>query len=278
VNLVLQGRALRLEELKSVVQMVSGGGVAQLEGGAVRISNAEETPLVATWCAGNGLDFAWVPPARRLSDLRLIAMDMDSTLVTIESIDEMGGLLGIKDKVAAVTERAMRGEIEYAESLRERVALLRGLKEEALEKICEIRMQLSPGAEKLVGRCRELGIRTLLVSGGFSFFTKWLKERLGIDAVYSNELEIKDGKLTGKVLGDIVDGEGKAARLVQEIASMGIRATQSVAVGDGANDIPMMEIAGVSVAYRAKPVVKQRATHALDHCGLDGVLNLFNPA
>ncbi len=275
MNLVLQGRVLPVAELKSVVQMVNGGGVVPLEGGAVRISGAESTPLVATWCAENALDFAWVPPERRLSDLRLIAMDMDSTLVTIESIDEMGGLLGIKDQVASVTERAMRGEIDYAESLRQRVALLRGLKEAALEKICEMRMQLSPGAEKLVERCKELGVRTLLVSGGFSFFTKWLKNRLGLDVVYSNELEIADGKLTGRVVGDIVDGEGKAARLVQEIASLGISATQAVAVGDGANDIPMMEIAGVSVAYRAKAVVRERATHALDHCGLDGVLNLY---
>lgn len=136
-------------------------------------------------------------------------------------------------------------------------------------------MQLSPGAEALISRCHELGIRTLLVSGGFSFFTGWLKERLGLDAAYSNQLEIADGRLTGRVVGDIVDGEGKAARLVQEIASMGITASQAVAVGDGANDVPMMGIAGVSVAYRAKPVVKDKATHALDWCGLDGVLNLF---
>jgi phosphoserine phosphatase len=275
VNLVLQGRALPLAELKGLVQMVSGGGVTQLAKDAIRISAAEETPLIAGYCAEHALDFAWVPESRRLADLRLIAMDMDSTLVTIESIDEMGGVLGIKDRVAAVTERAMRGEIDYAGSLRERVALLRGLKEVALEKICELRMQLSPGAEELVGRCRELGIRTLLVSGGFSFFTRWLKDRLGLDAVYSNELEIVGGKLTGQVVGDIVDGAGKAARLVQEIASLGISASQAVAVGDGANDIPMMEIAGVSVAYRAKPAVRERATHALDHCGLDGVLNLY---
>jgi phosphoserine phosphatase len=275
VNLVLQGRALPLAELKGLVQMVSGGGVTPLGKDAIRISAAEETPLISSYCAENALDFAWVPASRRLADLRLIAMDMDSTLVTIESIDEMGGVLGIKDRVAAVTERAMRGEIDYAGSLRERVALLRGLKEVALEKICEMRMQLSPGAEELVGRCRELGIRTLLVSGGFSFFTRWLKDRLGLDAVYSNELEIVDGKLTGQVVGDIVDGAGKAARLVQEIASLGISASQAVAVGDGANDIPMMEIAGVSVAYRAKPAVRERATHALDHCGLDGVLNLY---
>ena len=275
MNLVLQGRALPHAELKRLVQMVSGGGVTALGPSAVRISGAEETPLVATYCEENELDFAWVPDSRRLADLRLIAMDMDSTLVTVESIDEMGGMLGIKERIAAVTAQAMRGEIDYRESLRQRVALLAGLAESALERICEERMQLSPGAEALISRCHELGIRTLLVSGGFTFFTSWLKDRLGLDAVYSNQLEIVGGKLTGRVLGDIVDGEGKAARLVQEIASMGITASQAVAVGDGANDIPMMGIAGVSVAYRAKTVVKDKATHALDYCGLDGVLNLY---
>lgn len=275
MNLVLHGRALPDPELRRIVQMVSGGGVTSLGPVAVRISRAEESPLVATYCEQNELDFAWVPETRLLSNLRLIAMDMDSTLVTIESIDEMGGLLGIKDRIASVTEQAMRGEIDYRESLQRRVALLAGLESSALERICEERMQLSPGAEALISRCRELGIRTLLVSGGFSFFTGWLKERLGLDAAYSNQLEIVAGKLTGRVVGDIVDGEGKAARLVQEIASMGIMASQVVAVGDGANDVPMMNIAGVSVAYRAKPVVKDKATHALDYCGLDGVLNLY---
>ncbi|MDA0276257.1 MAG: phosphoserine phosphatase SerB [Proteobacteria bacterium] len=275
MNLVLHGRALPDPELRRIVQMVSGGGVTSLGPVAVRISRAEESPLVATYCEQNELDFAWVPETRLLSNLRLIAMDMDSTLVTIESIDEMGGLLGIKDRIASVTEQAMRGEIDYRESLQRRVALLAGLESSALERICEERMQLSPGAEALISRCRELGIRTLLVSGGFSFFTGWLKERLGLDAAYSNQLEIVAGKLTGRMVGDIVDGEGKAARLVQEIASMGIMASQVVAVGDGANDVPMMNIAGVSVAYRAKPVVKDKATHALDYCGLDEVLNLY---
>ena len=275
MNLVLHGRALPDPELRRIVQMVSGGGVTSLGPVAVRISRAEESPLVATYCEQNELDFAWVPETRLLSNLRLIAIDMDSTLVTIESIDEMGGLLGIKDRIASVTEQAMRGEIDYRESLQRRVALLAGLESSALERICEERMQLSPGAEALISRCRELGIRTLLVSGGFSFFTGWLKERLGLDAAYSNQLEIVAGKLTGRMVGDIVDGEGKAARLVQEIASMGIMASQVVAVGDGANDVPMMNIAGVSVAYRAKPVVKDKATHALDYCGLDGVLNLY---
>src|SRR6185436_7767217 len=131
---------------------------------------------VERWCAGHRLDCAWVPDERCLADVRLVAMDMDSTLVTIESIDEMGGLLGIREKIAAVTEQAMRGEIDYPESLRRRVALLAGLEERSLERICEERMHLSPGAEILVRRCRDEGIRTLLVSGGFSFFTAWLQQ------------------------------------------------------------------------------------------------------
>jgi len=200
---------------------------------------------------------------------------MDSTLVTIESIDEMGDMLGIRDRIAYITAQAMRGEIDYAESLRRRVALLTGLEEAALESICEQRMHLSPGAEALVRRCRERGIRTLLVSGGFNFFTAWLQQRLGIDAVLSNVLEIERGRLTGRVLGAIVDGGAKAARLREETRRLGLRREQVLAIGDGANDIPMMSESGTSIAYRAKPAVREHATHALDHSGLDGALNLF---
>jgi phosphoserine phosphatase len=169
----------------------------------------------------------------------------------------------------------MRGEIDYAESLRRRVALLAGLEEAALEQICERRMHLSPGAEALVRRCRERGIRTLLVSGGFNFFTAWLQQRLGIDEALSNVLEIERGRLTGRVLGAIVDGRAKAAKLREVMRRLGVRREQVLAVGDGANDIPMMGEAGTSVAYRARPAVREHATHALDHSGLDGALNLF---
>lgn len=274
MNLVVQGRALPHAELKRLVQMVNGGGIASLGAFGYRVSNAEETPLIAEYCAENELDFAWVPPTRTLDSLKLVAMDMDSTLVEIETIDEMGALVGRKDKIAEVTARAMRGEINYAESLRQRVSLLRGLEESALRALYED-LPLSPGAEALVKRCKELGIRTLLLSGGFSLFTRRLKDQLGLDAAYSNELEISDGRLTGNVIGTIVDGEAKAARLVQEIASMGISASQAVMIGDGANDLPVMDIAGVSVAFRAKQVVKAQATHALDFSPLDGVLNLY---
>ena len=275
MNLVVQGSVLSSEALANLAALCRAANTIALANTAWRFSVVQASTEVEQWCAEHRLDCAWVPDERRLADVRLVAMDMDSTLVTIESIDEMGGLLGIRQKIAAVTEQAMRGEIDYPESLRRRVALLAGLEERSLERICEERMHLSPGAEILVRRCRDEGIRTLLVSGGFSFFTAWLQRRLGIDAALSNELEIDRGRLTGRVLDGIVDGAAKAARVRAEIEQLGTTREHAVAIGDGANDIPMMAAAGVSIAYRAKPIVREHATHALDHAGLDGVLNLF---
>jgi len=276
MNLVLQGAELSNDAIGEIVALTGATHVVTLGPCAWRLTRAAGQPGVQPWCAQRGLDFAWVPEEQRLAELRLVAMDMDSTLVTIESIDEMGDMLGIRDRIAVITAQAMRGEIDYAESLRRRVALLAGLEETALEQICEQRMHLSPGAEALVRRCRELGIRTLLVSGGFDFFTAWLQQRLGIDAVLSNVLEIERGRLTGRVLGAIVDGDAKAAKLREEMRRLGLRREQVLAIGDGANDIPMLREAGTSVAYRAKPAVREHATHALDHSGLDGALNLFS--
>jgi phosphoserine phosphatase len=275
MNLVLQGAPLSNDALSEIVALTGANHVIALGPCAWRLPHAAQEPQVEPWCAQRGLDCAWVPDERRLAELRLVAMDMDSTLVTIESIDEMGDMLGIRDRVADVTAQAMRGEIDYAESLRRRVALLAGLEEAALEKICEQRMHLSPGAEALLRRCRERDIRTLLVSGGFDFFTAWLQQRLQIDEVLSNALEIDRGRLTGRVRGAIVDGRAKAAKLRDAMRRLGLRRDQALAIGDGANDIPMMSEAGVSVAYRAKPAVREYATHALDHAGLDGALNLF---
>ena len=275
MNLVVQGGVLASEALAELAALAQAARTIALGISAWRFSGVRRATQVERWCAERRLDCAWVPDERRLADLRLVAMDMDSTLVTIESIDEMGDLLGIREKIATITGQAMRGEIDYAEALRRRVALLAGLEEQSLERICEERMHLSPGAENLVQRCRELGIRTLLVSGGFDFFTAWLQQRLGIDAVLSNALEIERGRLTGRVLGGIVDGAAKAARVRVEIEQLGITRTHAVAIGDGANDLPMMAAAGVSIAYRAKPVVREQATHVLDYSGLDGVLNLF---
>ena len=275
MNLVVQGAAVSAAQAAELARMSRAASSEILGPQAIRLRGATPSDSIAEWCRTRRLDFAWVPDERRLAGLRLVAMDMDSTLVTIESIDEMGDMLGIRERIAAVTAQAMRGEVDYPESLRRRVALLAGLEEAALERICEERMQLSPGAEALVARCRERGIRTLLVSGGFNFFTAWLKNRLGLDEVLANELEIENGKLTGRVRGEIVDGRAKAGKLLEEMRILGIAPQQALAIGDGANDIPMMSEAGVSVAYRAKPAVREHATHALDHSGLDGVLHLF---
>ncbi len=275
MNLVVQGPGLDGALAATLASLSGATGSVALGANAWRLKGAVHRDPVAAWCTARKFDYAWVPDERRLADLKLVAMDMDSTLVTIEGIDEMGDILGIKHQIAAVTEQAMRGEIEYTESLRRRVALLAGLQEDALERICEERMHLSPGAEALIARCRELAIRTLLVSGGFSFFTRWLQQKLGLDAVLSNELEIVDGTLTGRVLGNVVDGRAKAGRVLEEMQALEIAREQVLAIGDGANDIPMMAAAGVSVAYRAKPAVRAAATHALDHAGLDGVLNLY---
>src|SRR5688572_29816856 len=275
MNLVVQGSVLSSEALAELAALCGAANRVALGDAAWRFSGLQQSGEVERWCAERDVDCAWVPDGRRLADVRLVAMDMDSTLVTIESIDEMGDLLGIRPQIAAVTAQAMRGEIDYPEALRRRVALLTGLEEQSLERICEERMHLSPGAETLLLRCRAAGIRTLLVSGGFSFFTAWLQARLGIDAVLSNELEIQNGKLTGRVLGNIVDGRAKAGRVLEEMQALEIAREQVVAIGDGANDIPMLAAAGISIAYRAKPIVREHATHALDYAGLDGVLNLF---
>jgi len=242
---------------------------------AWRLHGAQHRPGIDAWCEAHRLDHAWVPEARRFADLKLLAMDMDSTLITIECIDELGSYLNVKDQISGITAQAMRGEIDYPESLRRRVALLAGLSEDALQDVYDDKLRLSPGAEELVAHCKRHGVKLLLVSGGFTFFTSRLKERLQLDDTISNVLDIEDGKLTGRVLGGIVDADAKAAKFRQLARRLGAKPGQTMAIGDGANDLKMMAEAGVSVAYRAKPVVRAQATHALNYSGLDGVLNLF---
>jgi phosphoserine phosphatase len=202
-------------------------------------------------------------------------MDMDSTLITIECIDEIADMQGLKPQVAAITEAAMRGEIAFTESLTRRVALLKGLDANALQRVYDKRLQLSAGAEKLLAGVQAAGLKTLLVSGGFTFFTDRIKARLDFDHTHANRLEIVDGKLTGRVLGQIVDGEEKKRAVEHTCRQLNISPRQAIVIGDGANDLQMMGIAGLSVAFRAKPVVRQQADIALNFAGLDGVLNLF---
>jgi len=274
-NLVIQSADAAAADAAAIADLCGSRAPEQIGAHAWRLREPQRRERVAAWCDPRRLDHAWVPEGRRFSDLKLLAMDMDSTLITIECIDEIGAYVGKKEEIAAITARAMRGEIDYPASLRQRVALLAGLDEDVLQDVYDEKLRLSPGAEKLVEHCKRHGVRLLLVSGGFSFFTQRLKERLGLDDTLSNVLEIDNGKLTGRVLGTIVDAEEKAGKFWQTAQRLGATREQTVAIGDGANDLKMMAVAGVSIAYRAKPVVREKATHALNHSGLDAVLNLF---
>nr|WP_315596670.1 phosphoserine phosphatase SerB [uncultured Cupriavidus sp.] len=227
-------------------------------------------------CGPRGIDWAVLPAGKKLSDFRLVAMDMDSTLITIECIDEIADFCGLKAEVSAITEAAMRGEItDFNESLRRRVALLKGLDASVLDRVYEERLRLSPGAERMLQTIQALGLRTLLVSGGFVHFTDQLKPRLKLDFTRANTLEIVDGKLTGNVVGEIVNADVKARTVREVCEQIGADPSQAIVMGDGSNDLKMMAVAGLSVAFRAKPVVRAQASVAFNHVGLDGLLNLF---
>jgi len=205
---------------------------------------------------------------------RLVAFDMDSTLIEAEVIDELALRAGVGAEVAAITERAMRGEIDFDDSFRARVALLKGLDASVLEDVAQS-LPLTEGAEKLVGTLKSLGYKTAILSGGFTYFGEHLQQRLGIDYMYANTLDIVDGKVSGKVVGEIVNGERKASLLRDIAAREGINLQQVISVGDGANDLPMLSIAGLGIAFRAKPVVAASAKQAISTLGLDGILYLL---
>ena len=228
-----------------------------------------------------GLWLKGLTPPLHWQDYKLIAFDMDSTLINIECIDEIADAAGRKAEVAAITEAAMRGEItDYKDSLRRRVALLQGVSVQAMREVLTQRLALNPGAEILVRACQQAGLVTLLVSGGFTFFTDHVQSMLGIDHVRSNVLEVIDGHLSGRMVdqawGDICDGEEKSRMLLATCTAMGISPQQAIAMGDGANDLPMMSVAGLAVAYHAKPKVRDAAHVAIDQGGLDRLLALFD--
>lgn len=221
-----------------------------------------------------------LPAQRLLSGYKLIAFDMDSTLINIECIDEMAAVVGRQQEVSAITEAAMRGEIaDYKDSLRQRVALLQGAPADVMQQVFEQKLQLNAGVKTLIATCQQAGLSTLIVSGGFDYFTDKLQTMLGIDDTRSNKLEIVDDVLTGRLLnqdwGDICDGEEKKRMVQATSAKLGIKADQCIAVGDGSNDLPMMGWCGLSVAYQAKPKVRQQAHIAIDHGGLDRMLEIL---
>jgi phosphoserine phosphatase len=228
-----------------------------------------------------GMTVKGFTPPLKLSDFKLIAFDMDSTLINIECVDEIADAAGRKAEVAAITEAAMRGEIaDYKDSLRRRVALLKGVTVAHMEEVLNHRLKLNPGAENLVKACQSVGMKVLLVSGGFTFFTDHVRDRLNINWTRSNLLEVVNGELTGRMVdqdwGDICDGEEKRKMLLHTCQQMGITPSQAIAMGDGANDLPMMGVAGLSVAYHAKPKVREQAMVAIEEGGLDRLLEVFN--
>jgi phosphoserine phosphatase len=277
MRLVVQGSTITYSHLAHIHQLC-GTSVqfVQISLHAYYLANQVNIlPTVQEFCAKQHIDCSYVQDSQTLKKFGLCVMDMDSTLISIECIDEIADMVGIKPQVAAITERAMLGELDFAQSLRERVALLKGLKESDLMRVLNERLTLNPGATELIATCKKNNITTLLVSGGFTFFADRVKAMLGLDYAVSNTLEIIDGKLTGNILGSIVDAQTKADELIKLREKLGLTSAQTIAIGDGANDLKLMTAAGIGIAYHAKPIVQAQATYALNYVGLDGAINLL---
>lgn len=242
---------------------------------AFRLHNGQPSPSLRQFCHEHQLDCASVPAGRKLEQFGLAAFDMDSTLIDIECIDELAKIAGVWEEIAPLTERAMRGEIDFESSFRQRVGLLGKLPASALEEVYERKLHLNPGAEHLIRELQRHGLQTMLITSGFEFFAERLKSRLGIDHAVYNRIGIHDGSLTGKISGKLLDAKGKAGALAAHRTALGLRHEQVIAIGDGANDLAMLGMAGISIAYHARPMVRAQATHVLDFVGLDGILNLF---
>ncbi|OZI74065.1 phosphoserine phosphatase SerB [Bordetella genomosp. 12] len=280
-HLIIQSPGLTAHHAEQLAALARAEGIARITTTAARLLNVaaddDTRAEVREWAERHAVDTAFVPAGLKLASCKVLAMDMDSTLINIECIDEIAACAGVGEQVAQITEAAMRGEIkDFSESLRRRVALLQGTPATVLERVYEEKLRLNPGAEQLLTSVQAAGIKTLLVSGGFTFFTERLRARLKLDSAHANTLEIDaEGKLTGRVQGDILDGAAKARHLEAFAREHGASADQTIALGDGANDLLMLARARYAVAYHAKPIVRQQTPYALSVSGLDGVLNWF---
>ena len=279
MRLVVQGSPIRSQHLMAITHLLPhyrGEQFTQIGEHAYYLPNQLEISLeVQHFCAAEKIDCAYVQDRHTLKNIGLAVMDMDSTLISIECIDEIADMCGLKPQVAAITESAMLGEIDFAESLRRRVKLLEGLEEPALQRVIDERLKLNPGAMEWIACCKQNGIKTMLVSGGFDFFAERVQAMTGLDYVRANKLEISNGKLTGNVLGDIVDAQAKADFLTELGLELHLKQEQIIAIGDGANDLKMMSAAGAGIAYHAKPIVQEQASYVLNYSGLDGLIYLF---
>ena len=277
MRLVVQGRAITVAHLTHIHRLIGGNTqfMQVAEFAYYLPTNEIDVETVKTFCAAQKIDCSLVPDAQRLNHFGLCVMDMDSTLINIECIDEIADMMHLKPQISAITEAAMRGELDFASSLKKRVALLQGLPEASLQRVLDERLQANPGAHEWIAACKAHNIKTMLVSGGFTLFANHVKTMLGLDYAVANTFEIVDGKLTGNIVGDIVDAERKAQELVKLRDELDLKTDQTIGIGDGANDLKMMSVATVGIAYHAKPVVQQQATYALNYNGLDGVINLF---
>ena len=280
MNLVLQGPGAAASTVEAIAALASPARMTTSPSGALRCEDVASTPDIVEAVQAAALaaqvDATFIAAGRTLADFSLVAMDMDSTLITIECIDEIADMQGLKAEVSEITEAAMRGELDFSASLTRRVALLKGLDASALERVYEERLRLSMGAETMLAAVRAAGLKTLLVSGGFTFFTDRLKTRLGLDYTHANVLEVEQGRLTGRVVGGIVDAEEKMRTVERVCLELGVPPSRAIVMGDGANDLRMMKASGLSVAFRAKPVVRAQADVALNFVGLDGLLNVLS--
>ena len=275
MDLIIQGVEIETSDLRELAKLSGASQIKRITGSAFRLVDACRQECISSFCLEAELDFAFVNRLEDLTNFHLVAMDMDSTLVGIESIDEIADMHGVRKQVAELTEKAMYGEIDFSEGLIQRVALLKGLDHSVLQRVYDERLILNSGAKEMLRQMKTAGIKTMLISGGFTFFTDKLKDRLGLDYAFANILEIVNGRLTGRLVGEIMGAQGKGRILERIRNELGFRKENIMAIGDGANDMLMFAEAGVSVAYHAKPIVQENATYAINHVGLDGIINIF---